>query len=221
MVEPINCRFVSWQEIVEWTRSLADKVMDSKYNPKMLLAIARSGFVPGRLMSDFMGNPQLYALKVEHWLDTTAEHTEDAVIPHRAQLPVDGKEVLVIDDLVDTGRSAVHTIKYCKDQGAKEVKLAVMLYLTGSELKPDFFTIRQEEWFWFVFTWNRTEDLRNLSLKLFDADKQCVLSAKEIQDGLKKYFKLNVDSSELKQVLQIAARVGKIQFKDLDHIRLG
>lgn len=220
MVEPINCRFVSWQEIVEWTRSLADKVMGSTYHPELLLAIARSGFVPGRLISDYMGNPQLYALKVEHWLDTTAEHTEDAVIPHRAPLPVDGKEVLVIDDLVDTGRSAVHTIQYCKDQGAKEVKLAVMLYLTSSELEPDFYTIKQEEWFWFVFPWNRTEDLRNLTLKLFEGDKQRVLGVKDILAGLKKYFKLDVDSGELEQVLQIAARVGKVKFSDFNRIRI-
>ena len=220
MVDPINCRFVSWQEIVDWTKTLTDEVMDSKFKPELLLAIARSGFVPGRLMSDFSGNTNLHALKVEHWLDTTAEDIEDAVIPHRTPLPVADKQVLVIDDLVDTGRSALHTIQYCKNQGAKDVKLAVMIYLTNSELKPDFYTIKQEEWFWFVFPWNRVEDLRNLSLKLFEGDANRVLSSKEILEGLKKYFKLDVDPSELEQVLHTAARVGKVQFKDLDNISI-
>ena len=85
MVEPINCQFVSFDEIFNMTKELAFKVADSGYEPELLLAIARSGFVPGRLMSDFLGNSDLYALKVEHWLDTTAEHMEDAIIPVRPE----------------------------------------------------------------------------------------------------------------------------------------
>ena len=88
MVEPIKCQFVGYDEIYDYSKKLAFKVTDSGYEPDLLLAIARSGFVPGRLMSDFMGNANLYALKVEHWLDTTAEHQEDAVIPVRSPLPV-------------------------------------------------------------------------------------------------------------------------------------
>ena len=196
--------------------------MDSRYKPDLLLAIARSGFVPGRLISDYTGNTDLYALKVEHWLDTTAEHAEDAVIPFRAQLPVKGKRVLVIDDLVDTGKSAINTIKYCKELGAKTVKSAVMIYLTGSKLKPDFFSIKEENWVWYIFPWNRTEDLRNLSMKLFEDDKSRELSLREIRSGLKKYFGLKVKTEELKQVLQTAARLGKLTFKahDYGHIRL-
>ncbi|MFX1476347.1 MAG: phosphoribosyltransferase [Promethearchaeota archaeon] len=220
MVKPINCRFVSWQEIVNWTRALSDIVMSSRFKPDLLLAIARSGFVPGRLVSDYTGNTDLYALKVEHWLDTTAEHADEAVIPFRAQLPIKGKRVLVIDDLVDTGKSAINTIKYCKELGAKAVKTAVMIYLTGSKLKPDFFSFKEDEWVWYIFPWNRTEDLRNLSMKLFEDDKSRVLRLKDIQSGLKRYFKLKVKTEELRQVLQTAARIGKLAFKDFDHIRL-
>jgi hypoxanthine phosphoribosyltransferase len=220
MVEPINCRFVSFDEIYEMTSKLADTVIESGFEPELLLAIARSGFIPGRLMSDFMGNPNLYCLKVEHWLDTTAEHMEDATIPHKIPLPVKGKRVLVIDDLVDTGRSAIHTMKFVRDQDATNVKLAVMLYLTNSEIEPDFYTIKQKEWVWFIWCWNRFEDLRNLTIKLFDKDKDRELSTKEIRAGLKRYFKLDVEQTEIKQVLSTARRIGKVQYSDWDHIRL-
>ncbi len=202
------------------SKKLAFKVSESGYKPDLLLAIARSGFVPGRLISDFMGNSNLYALKVEHWLDTTAEHQEDAIIPVRSPLPVKEKRVLIIDDIVDTGRSAVQTLQYVNDLGAKEAKLAVMLYLTVSEIEPDYYTVKQSEWVWFIWFWNRFEDLRNLTIKLFDGDPEKILSLKEIIAGLKQYFTLEVDEKELEQVLQTAARVGKLQVDDFDHIQL-
>ncbi|MFX1299628.1 MAG: phosphoribosyltransferase [Promethearchaeota archaeon] len=220
MVESIKCQFVSYEEIYDYSKKLAFKVADSGYEPDLLLAIARSGFVPGRLMSDFMGNPNLYALKVEHWLDTTAEHQEDAVIPVRSPLPVKGTRVLVIDDIVDTGRSAVQTLKYVNDLGAKEAKLAVMLYLTVSEIEPDYYTVKESEWIWFIWFWNRFEDLRNLTIKLFDGDKTRSLSIKDIAQGLKKYFTLDVDQKELKQVIETAGRIGKLRVDDLDNITL-
>ncbi|MHA2313787.1 MAG: phosphoribosyltransferase [Candidatus Hermodarchaeia archaeon] len=220
MVEPIKCQFVSYDDIYDYSKKLAFKVTDSGYNPDLLLAIARSGFVPGRLMSDFMGNPNLYALKVEHWLDTTAEHQEDAIIPVRSPLPVKGQRVLVIDDIVDTGRSAVQTLKYVNDLGAKEAKLAVMLYLTVSEIEPDYYTVKESEWIWFIWFWNRFEDLRNLTIKLFDGDKNRSLSIKDITKGLKQYFTLDVDQKELKQVIETAGRIGKLRVADLDNITL-
>lgn len=220
MVESIKCQFVEFDEIYEMSKKLAFKVTESGYEPDLLLAIARSGFIPGRLMSDFLGNSNLYALKVEHWLDTTAEHKDDAVIPIRSPLPVKGKHVLIIDDIVDTGRSAIQTLNYVNDLGAKVAKSAVMLYLTVSEYEPDYYTVKQSEWVWFIWFWNRFEDLRNLTIKLFDNDGDRVLSLRDILVGLKKYFTLDVDQKELEQVLYTAGRVGKLQVDDLDQIRL-
>ena len=220
MVEPIKCQFVSFDEIFNMTKELAFKVADSGYEPDLLLAIARSGFVPGRLMSDFLGNSDLYALKVEHWLDTTAEHMDDAIIPVRSPLPVKGKKVLVVDDIVDTGRSAIQTLNYVKGLGAKEVKTAVMLYLTVSELEPDYYAVKQSEWIWFIWFWNRFEDLRNLTIKLFDGDTKLTMSMDEVLKGLKTHFTLDVDPSELRQVLTTAHRIGKLKVKDLDAISL-
>ncbi|MFX0167843.1 MAG: phosphoribosyltransferase [Candidatus Hodarchaeota archaeon] len=220
MVDPIKCQFVSFDEIFKMTKELAFKVANSGYEPDLLLAIARSGFVPGRLMSDFLGNSDLYALKVEHWLDTTAEHMEDAIIPVQSPLPVKGKTVLIIDDIVDTGRSAIQTLDYVKKLGAKEVKTAVMLYLSVSELEPDYYAVKQSDWVWFIWFWNRFEDLRNLTIKLFDGDKIRTLSINEIINGLKENFTLDVERSELEQVLTTAHRIGKLKVKDMNTISL-
>jgi hypoxanthine phosphoribosyltransferase len=95
-----------------------------------------------------------------------------------------------------------------------------MLYLTVSEYEPDYYTVKQSEWVWFIWFWNRFEDLRNLTIKLFDGDKKQTFSIKDILSGLKKNFTLDVDRKELEQVLETAGRVGKLQVDDLDNIRL-
>jgi hypoxanthine phosphoribosyltransferase len=95
-----------------------------------------------------------------------------------------------------------------------------MLYLTVSEIEPDYYTVKESEWIWFIWFWNRFEDLRNLTIKLFDGDKNRSLSIKDITQGLKKYFTLDVDQKELKQVIETAGRIGKLRVKDLDNITL-
>jgi hypoxanthine phosphoribosyltransferase len=77
------------------------------------------------------------------------------------------------------------------------------------------------EWVWLSWFWNKYEDLRNLSLKLFENDRTRVLTLRDIRAGLKKYFNLEVAPAEVEQVMRTAARIGKVKFADTDRVSLG
>lgn len=214
----IKCKIVTWNEIYDSTKKLARMVEDSNYNPEFLIGLARSGFVPSRLLSDFLGITALYCLKVEHWLDTTAQHKDEATIPIRVPFNVKGKRVLVVDDIVDTGKSMDISVEYVKSLKPLNVKTAVIHYITSSQHIPSFYVQKIESWWWFIYPWNLTEDLANLTMKLFKSAQN--LTLEQIRLGLKEKFGLDISLDQLNEITDVLQRRKKLikeksQFKPL------
>ncbi|MEM2637695.1 MAG: phosphoribosyltransferase [Candidatus Korarchaeota archaeon] len=206
MPQKIPCRFVKWEEIEKWTEDVAQKIRESGFKPDILIAIARSGFVPGRLLSDYLGHPNLVALKVEHWLDTTAQHKEDATIPYKIRFPIRGKNVLVIDDLVDTGKSILRTKEFLAQEEPQEIRSAVMIYLKNSAVAPDYYSFATSDWTWFIFPWNVHEDLRNLTMKLVDNNG---IKVSELPKYMKEYYSIDVDRALISKIVNEISLLGK------------
>lgn len=55
----MRCKLVGWGDVQALTRELALRLAGDGYAPDILVAIGRGGWVPGRLLSDFLGNPNL------------------------------------------------------------------------------------------------------------------------------------------------------------------
>ncbi|OGD46499.1 hypothetical protein A3K70_03360 [Candidatus Bathyarchaeota archaeon RBG_16_48_13] len=213
MAQKMHCEFVSWDEIYSMCKELAKTVECSGYEPNTLVALARSGFIPGRLLSDFMGITDLVSLKVEHWLDTTGQHKDEATIPYMIPLNLDGKRVLVVDDIVDTGKSMVVSVDYIKRYKPAAIKTAVMHYINSSMHKPDYYVRFIADWTWFVWPWNRVEDLCNLFQRLLKTDLKRAWSARDIREGIMKSFDLTVSKEQVNEVLNTLSRRNKVEKK--------
>ncbi len=208
MTVELKCKLVSWNEVVEMCKKLAAKIEADGYIPQTMVGLARSGFVPSRLLSDLLGVTDLVALKVEHWLDTTGEHREEASIPYKIPLPIEGKRVLVVDDIVDTGKSMNLSVQYLRRFKPAMLKTAVMQYITSSEHVPDYYAVKVEDWTWFVYPWNLYEDLGNLAIKLMKAAGK-PLSLQEFKEDFKEKFTLELDEKLLEEALARLQRRGK------------
>jgi len=204
----MKCKLVSWEEVVEMCKTLASKIEADGYIPDMIVGLARSGFVPSRLLSDLLAVTDLVALKVEHWLDTTGEHREEATIPYKTPFPLEGKRVLVVDDIVDTGKSMNISVDYLRQFNPSTLKTAVMQYITASEHKPDYYAMKIEGWTWFIYPWNLYEDLGNLSAKLLKAAGK-PLTLQELAEGFKEKFSVEVKLGLLEEALTRLQRMGK------------
>ena len=209
----MKCRMVSWEEVYRLCKDLARKVEESGYKPETIIGLARSGFVPSRLLSDFLGITDLVCLKVEHWLDTTGEHKDEATIPYKIPFKIEGKNILVVDDIVDTGKSMNISIDYIKMFKPKEVRSAVMQYITSSQHIPDYYVVKVSDWTWFIYPWNRVEDLCNLTLRLLKSSGKG-LNLEEIREGFKEKFGLEVKIEDLGEIVETLKKRGKAVFTD-------
>ncbi|BFH73547.1 phosphoribosyltransferase [Sulfurisphaera javensis] len=168
----IPVKVVKWEEVAEWSTLLAEKIKESEYNPDIIIAIARGGLVPARIVADVLGVIDMLSIKIEHWIET-ASHTPEAKVKYPYKVDLQGKRVLIVDDITDTGDSVELARKYVMDSfNPKEVKTATMQIIEQSaKIRPDYYALVIKDWSWFMYPWNYWEDEINLIRKIIAEEK--------------------------------------------------
>ena len=160
--EDFDCTITDWEYIYGLCRDVADDVRDDAFEPDVVVALARGGWFAGRCICDFLGLDDLASLKMEHYVGA-AQKTDGAEV--RYPMPegsVEGKDVLIIDDIADTGGSIKRADEYVRERGAGSVRTATLQLLDTSEFDPDYVGENLAEWTWVVYPWNFIEDMVDL-----------------------------------------------------------
>jgi hypoxanthine phosphoribosyltransferase len=86
------------------------------------------------------------------------EKKGDINLISRPDIDYEGRKILIIDDMSDSGS----TIKFVRDDliqhyqvNESNIKIAAIVYRTGSEIRPDFFGVEVDRWV--VFPWEPKE----------------------------------------------------------------
>ena len=138
---------------------LARRIRKDRYKPDIIVGVARGGWPVARIMSDLLENPEIANVKVEFYLGV-AETKGEPMITQPVSVSMKGKNVLLVDDVADTGKSLALVKKHLTEQGAANVKIATIYYKPWSILKPDWFERRTEHWI--VFPWERKETVKRI-----------------------------------------------------------
>ncbi|MCE4613260.1 MAG: phosphoribosyltransferase [Desulfurococcales archaeon] len=169
----IPVKLVSWDEIVEWSRGLAELIQKSGWNPDIIVAVSRGGFVPARLLCDFLDVTDLLAVQSQHWVEA-AKAAEKAILKYPYQIDAEGKRVLVVDDIVDTGDTIELAREFIKRSWKPaEVRTATLQWISSvAKLKPDYYYLEVKEWTWFQYPWTRLEDVTQFIRRILKEDKR-------------------------------------------------
>jgi len=99
----MRCELVTWDDFLGLVRRLALQVRDSGFRPDLIIAIARGGYMPARLISDYLDIPDLASLRVIHYRG--AEQEVEARIQDSLSVMPDGQRILLVDDVSDSGET--------------------------------------------------------------------------------------------------------------------
>ncbi len=158
----MRVKYVPWGEALKLCYSLAGKILDSSASFDTIVTISRGGLVPARIVSDVLGIEEMYVIRSRFWGIAGKVFDEPQVSIHEP-LDVDGKDVLVVDEVVDTGLTMGKVMKLIKGMGARDVKSAVLHYKLTSSLKPDYYVEVVREWVWIFYPWSFSETLYSLA----------------------------------------------------------
>ena len=210
-----RAKLVTWKQIDSWCETIREKVSNS-YRPDLIVALARGGLVPARILSDMLWIKDLVSVKTEHW-GITATSSGEAMLRDPGKLNLEGKRVLIVDDITDTGQSMKLAYDFIKTQNPAEVRTVTMLHITRSSFIPDFFAevIDEKNWTWFIFPWNVYEDIDNLLSRVMKGK----MTFTQIENNLKDQFNLNIDSPMLSHILDEFRKSGRIIQEDSTFVR--
>ncbi len=167
----VPVKLVSWDEIVEWSRGLARRIEESGWTPDLVVAVSRGGFVPARLLCDFLDVSDLLAVQSQHWVEA-AKAAERAILKYPYKIDATGKNVLIVDDIVDTGE----TLMLAKDFVEREwrpsqARTAALQWIsTVAKYKPDYYYLEVRDWTWFQYPWTRLEDVTQFIARMARED---------------------------------------------------
>ncbi|MCD6465782.1 phosphoribosyltransferase [Candidatus Bathyarchaeota archaeon] len=139
--------------------TLADTIRKDSFLPDLIVGVSRGGWPPARVMSDLLGNVDLANIRVEFYRGV-AETRDEPVITQPLSMSVEGRKVLIIDDVADTGRSLKLVREHIKKRKASVIKIATIYYKPWSIITPDYYVRVTRRWV--VFPWERKETVRNL-----------------------------------------------------------
>jgi len=197
--EEFKCTITNWDYIYDLCREVSDEVKAASFEPDVVVALARGGWFAGRCICDFLGLDDLTSLKMEHYVGTAQKSGEPTVRYPMPEGSVEGKDVLVIDDIADTGGSIRRAEEYVQERNPGEVRTSTLQLLGTSEFQPDFVGERLEEWTWVVYPWNFIEDMVDLVSGVMEKGGDGPYTADEIRHLLSEYHSVERMEMEIAQ----------------------
>ena len=213
--DEFRCTITNWDYIYGLTREVSDQVKADAFEPDVIVALARGGWFAGRVLCDFLDLDDLTSLKVEHYVGTAAKSGEPEIRYPMPEGSVEGKNVLIVDDIADTGGSLQHAYEYVMDRDPKDIRTATLQLLQTSEFEPDFMGERLEEWAWVVYPWNFIEDMVDLVEGVMQKAEDGPYSMEDIRHYLSEYHMIRRIEMEIAQPDRLGEILREMERRDI------
>ena len=204
------CELISWERSAILGRHLAQAVRESGYQPDIVVAIGRGGYVPARVVCDYLLHEMLTSIKIEHWGEAALEKPE-TIIRFPLAVDVTGARLLVVDDVTDTGDTLTAAVSYLRECGATEVRTAVLQHKGTSGFLPDYCAEMVPDWHWIIYPWAVYEDISGFVLRIL---KKSPATQEEIFEALTEDFNITADTRMFAEVCADLLRRGEAEEED-------
>jgi hypoxanthine phosphoribosyltransferase len=152
--------YLHWSKVDEAIWTLADYVRKD-YKVDIIVGIARGGLIPAVRMSHILDNILMRVMDVKFYTDVE-QHTEFPEITVPLTEPIEGKNVLIVDDVADTGKTLKVVREDIQKKGARDVRIAVIAKKPQSIVDPDYYIFQTDGWI--VFPWEKMPVCKKVKL---------------------------------------------------------
>lgn len=154
---------LTWMDVQRLSEKLADQIAESGFRPDIIVAVSRGGFDPARILSDELNIRSLASLQVIYYAGIR-ERNDKPQVKYPLNADISGLNVLVVDDVADSGNSLKVVKEYVDNLGPREVKMATLHHKPWSTFEPDFYAESVDKWI--IYPWEPRESIEDIREKL-------------------------------------------------------
>ena len=134
----------SYQQIHELVKKMAENIAGECDRIDLIISIATGGWIPARILRTFLPHSSelplpLYSIGIINY-DSNDKLLSEAVIVQElpAKLDLQEKNVLLIDEVADSGGTFQKAVEYLLSKSPAKLHTAVLHLKEHSNFKPDF-----------------------------------------------------------------------------------
>ncbi len=150
---------LTWEDVERLSHKLCERMISENYVPDVIVAVMRGGWVPARIVLDMLKVSGLAAIEIKFYKGI-GEARERPILTQPLIVSVRDKKVLIIDDVVDTGKSLSVAVETLKLYGPSQIKTAALVVKPWSIVIPDYYALRSDAWV--IFPWELRETVEEL-----------------------------------------------------------
>lgn len=146
---------MTWENVYSATLELSKRIEESSFVPDSIVGVARGGWVVARILSDLLGVEELVSLKISFYRGINQRDSKPRIVQPIVN-SMEGKRVLIVDDVADTGESLSLAIRHCSELGAAEVRVATLHVKPWSKVNPDYYVCVTSSWILYPWEYRET-----------------------------------------------------------------
>jgi hypoxanthine phosphoribosyltransferase len=198
MIEKPKFLTLDWHDIKEILMKLAQDIVKKGYTPQAVVGIMRGGWIPARILSDLLDVHDIGAIEIKFYRGIE-ERGERPVVTQPLLLDVRDKNVLIVDDVVDTGKSLQVAINAISLQGPKGIRSASLYTKPWSLIKPDFCYGETDKWI--IFPWEVREVIEEIVLAEYKTIPRATEALDQVSNDISE--KTGLDKQTVIEVLRL------------------
>ena len=152
----------TWEEVADLCFDVAKKINESNGNFDELVTLAKGGWPMACSLVDLLDIKHVSSLGIKFYTGI-GERMDTPEIYQELPGSLEGKDVLLFDDISDSGKSLEYALGYLKRLKAKSVTTVTLFFKPNSGVEPDYWIHQTNAWI--ILPFEVRETVTNLKKK--------------------------------------------------------
>ena len=157
----VEVDILSWEEVDRLSRMLAAKITNK---PDVIVAVMRGGAVVSSILANELEVDAVASIKVIQGCQIPGTPEKGTMLVPLNKYNFKGKDVLIVDDILDSGESLLIVRDALEQYCPKSIKIAVLQKKSYSKFDPDYYVEVRTNWIF--YPWMSRKELMEMRLKI-------------------------------------------------------